>query len=449
MLIRHARLWSSEGPCLRDVRVDGETITAVEEHLEPRAGETTLEGRGLELLPGAIDVHVHVDDTIGRFAIADTFASGSRAALLGGVTTFFTFATERDEDRDLEACVARYHARAQGRVLCDYGLHLTPTRFRAETGDALAGLRERGIRSWKHYTTYRDAGLFVDYARLAAIFARAQRLDVVVLVHAEDDRALDRAAKSPAPLDEPFSHTLRRSPEAEIEAIRRVIALAETSGAKIHVVHVSTAEGAALIEAAKGRCDVSCETGPHYLALDDIKLRGSAGHRYLCTPPLRSPANRERLVDALGRGAFDLLATDHCPFTRADKDTMADDYRTVPNGLAGIGSLLPMTVELVERRGGSLADVVRLLCEGPAQRFGLTGRKGVIAPGADADLVLLERHEAPRPLRSTASDCYETFAGMTTTCAMRYVILRGTVVVENDALSSPATPQGRFLWPQS
>ena len=423
-------MWGEDGGRRADVRVVGETIAEVGA-LAPLPGEEIFDATGLDVLPGMIDVHVHVDDRIGACELADGWSTASEIALRNGITALAGFVTQQPGE-SLADALTRCRARAAGRSACDFTFHLTPTAWPWSWGE-VGELIAQGFSTFKLYTTYREAGLFSDYPRLREVMARLAGLGARLLVHCEDDGVL--SAVGVADLDPPDArgHAVARPESAEVAAIARVVALAEATGCRTHVVHVSTFDGAAAIAAARSRCRLSCETAPHYLLLDDSRLAGRLGYRYLCTPPLRPPATRARLEAAAADGAFDLFATDHCAFTRTDKDAHRDDFRRVPKGLAGIGALVPLAFELLVRGHGlPFSQLVRRLAANPARLLGVYPRKGTIAPGADADIVLLHPGGPVRPVVSSFAPCHETYHGRTTALDLRHVFLRGREVARDN-----------------
>jgi dihydropyrimidinase len=429
-------VWGEDGGRAADVRVEGERVAEVGA-LTPRPGEEVVDAGGLDVLPGMIDVHVHADDRIGGVDLADTWASASGIAVRHGITTLAGFATQ-GAGESVAAALGRCLGRAAGRSHCDFTFHLTPTAWPWEGAD-VDGLVAAGFSTFKLYTTYRDAGLFTGYPRLREVMGRLVPLGARLLVHCEDDGVLARVDGSALDPADARGHGRLRPEAAEAAAIREVLSLAEATGCPVHVVHVSTAEGAETVRAARaGGVPVTCETAPHYLVLDESSLAGPSGHRFLCTPPLRAAATRSRMEDLAAEGTFDLLATDHCAFSRADKDARAGDFRSVPKGIAGLGALVPLAFDqLVRRRGQPLSALVRLLSANPARLLGAYPRKGVIVVGADADLVLLARDGPERPLTSTLADCHETYPGRTTRLALRGVFLRGREVVRDGAVVAP------------
>ena len=446
MIIANGTVWLEDGPKAADVLVKDGVVAAVGA-LQGVLGDTdVVDAAGLDVIPGAIDIHVHVDDEIGRFSIADTFRSGSYTAIQSGVTTLYTFITQRGGET-LAQAADRYLVKGQGKSYCDFGLHLTPTAYDAGWEDEVRALHARGLRSLKLYTTYREAGLYADYDRVQKVMALAKALDLAVLVHCEDQETLDAVALPPGATDGAAAHGLLRPAAAETVAIEKVAYLGWFTKCRTHIVHVSTEKGLQLVEKARqmeGR--LTCETCPQYFTMDESALQGPDGHRWLCTPPLRALHDRAGVDAALTHGAVDVVASDHCPFLRRDKDSSPEDRRGTPNGLPGVGALLPLTYELFKSRRGTLADVVRVLCRNPAKVAGAYPRKGTIAPGADADLVLLGRDGAPRHLISTVCDCHDPHGERTTTLDVRAVFLRGEKVVENNRIVRPDTPTGRCLW---
>jgi dihydropyrimidinase len=442
-------VWTPDGPRRADVLVDGGRIAAVTDGLAPCEGDEVVDAAGMHVVPGFIDVHVHLADRIGGCELADDFASGTEVAVRNGVTTVFAFATQRPGEL-LDQTFERYRERAADACYCDVGLHLTPTAWPWDW-DAIERLAAGGVRTVKLYTTYREAGLFTGWGRLETVMRRLAAADLGLLLHCEDDETLAAAPAPPDPRD-PFSHAVARPAAAEVEAIRRAVELASFTGCRLHVVHVSSAAGAELIVAARRRgVPVSCETCPQYVLLADGRLRGEGGHRFLCTPPLRDEATRAVMEQLVGAGAFDVLATDHCAFRRADKDRWSGDYRAVPNGLPGLGALVPLAYELLVRRHGlGLGELVRRLAENPARVVGVYPRKGALAAGADADLVVLDEAGEVRRVAATLADAYDPWSDRTTALAARHVLVRGRRVVQDGRLLAASRPGGTVApWGQA
>ncbi len=436
-------MWTPQGPRVADVRIEGRAIAAVGE-LAPLPGDRVIDATGLHVLPGMIDVHVHADDVVAGRTLADTFPTATELALRTGVTTVAGFVTQRPGEA-LSGALERGRAAAQGRSHCDVAFHLTPTVWPWPWAEVEA-LVAAGWTTFKLYTTYGEAGLHSGYERIGRVMERLAPLGARLLVHCEDDEVL-RAVAAPAFAGGDAREQARLRPEtAEVAAVERVIELAACTGCPVHIVHVSTADAVARVAAGRSRAAVTCETAPHHLLLTEAALLGRNGHRLLCTPPLRDAATRSRLEAAAAAGAFDLFATDHCAFTKADKDASRGDLRAVPRGVAGIGALVPMLFELlVTRHHLGLGELATRLAANPAKLLGIYPRKGAIAVGSDADLAVVDPAAAPRPVVSTLADAYETYPGRTSTWEVRHVLLGGEVVVASGALVEPGRRTGRLL----
>ena len=426
-----------------DVLLEGERIAALGA-LNGAEVDRVIEADGCYVLPGFIDFHTHVDDRIGPFDLADSYESGTRVALESGITTLCTFVTQGPQE-SLAQAMSTARAKAEGRIHCDLLWHLTPTTFSPQDFASLRTLLANGYRTLKLYTTYKAAGIFASYARVEQLFRELGPLGATFLVHCEDDAVI--AAVDPAGLDlsQAFSHTLLRPEAAEVTAIAKVLGLALAHQAALHVVHVSTLAGAQLLQAGRAQGNVSFETCPQYLFLDESWLARTDGHRWLCSPPLRG--QRAPFLELVRQGAADIIATDHCPFCFRDKDSWEGrDLRTVPNGLPGLGALPQVTWKLWEDDPDRAAlGLATHLSWNPALRAGLGDRKGALRPGLDADLVVLDPNGRQRPLRSSFAATPEPYSGFTSPLLMRHVLLRGEPRVQDGRLLQPQTCGGHPL----
>jgi dihydropyrimidinase len=423
-----------------DLLLEGNRIVGIGNGLGA-APDRVVDARGCYVLPGFIDFHTHVGDRIGRFELADDYESGTRIAALNGITTLCTFVTQ-GPDETLRKALQRARRRAQGQCHSDVAWHLTPTAFEEGDWEDLGRLAEAGYRTLKFYTTYKGAGLFVDQERLDESFRRMGPLGAHFLVHCEDDDLLAEVDAGSLDLSKASAHARLRPGAAEIRSVEALVSLAAQRHVPLHVVHVSTVGAARRIQAARGSQDVSSETCPQYLWLDESWLDRPDGHRWICSPPLRGERESFR---ALARGgAFDMIATDHCAFCRADKDDWdGRDVREVANGLAGLGGLPHLAWKLwADDPDQAALELALRLSENPAQRLGQGHRKGALRPGLDADVVLLDPNGPERPIQSSLTDAPEPYPGFTSPLSFRAVFLRGVPVVEQDRLLDPAHPRG-------
>lgn len=440
-LIRNGRLVLESGLLSADLLVDGEKIAAIGTDL-PAGDARILEASGCYVLPGFIDFHTHVDDQIGRFYLADTYERGTRIALQNGITTLCTFVTQ-SPGKSLREALRVAREKALGHCHTDVAWHLTPTTFSETDWQDMEALARVGYLTFKFYTTYRNAGIYCDEAQLEQVFRRLGPLGVRFLIHCEDDACITNMDTARIDLTRASAHGLLRPEAVEVLAIEHLLALAARCYVSLHVVHVSTSEGAERIAAAREHQDVTCETCPQYLWLEDAWLNRPDGHRWICSPPLRP--GRERFRTQARNGAFEMIATDHCAFTRSDKDDWdGQDVRTVANGLAGIGALPHLAWRLWEEDPDRAAqEMAQRLSANPAQRLGYGDCKGSLKPGLDADLVILDPAGPAQPVTSSLSDVHETYPDVTSRLRFRHVLLRGTPAAAEGCLLAPHSPAGR------
>jgi len=444
LLIRQGDLVTPLGLRRADLRIVGGTIQAIGVRLSPAAGDQVLDASDCVVLPGLIDPHVHLALQSGPYCTVDDFAQGTVAAACGGVTTLLDFVTPEPGQSLLGALSAR-RAEMTGLAI-DVGLHGTVTS--PAHLEELPGLVSQGITSVKLYTTYRAAGLYADDALITTHLARARTLGILTLVHAENDALVEAAAAEliAAGRTHLSDHPARRPPLAEVEAVHRVLFLAQQAGAPVYIVHVSTGQAADLLAAARARGQMAFgETGPHYLLREMSDYTGDRQADFLMTPPLRTANDRDRLWSHLAAGTFDAIGTDHCGFTRDQKQV--DDWRRVAYGIPGLETTLPLLYTYGVLTGRiTWPRLVALTSAGPARLFGLAPQKGLLLPGADADLVIYDPTGdsviQARRLHSAAG--YSPFDGMPVRGRVRYTIARGRIVCrEGEWVGVPGA--GRFV----
>ena len=359
---------------------------------ESRPEGEVLDASGCYVLPGGIDAHVHLQMPVGELVSTDDFTSGTIAAACGGTTTVVDFATQ-ERGQALEEAVERRRAEADGKVAVDYSLHLAVTDASEGTLRTLPGLVEAGYASFKLYTVY--PALYLEDEEILRLLEVARETGAMPLVHCENRAIVEHCTRSllSAGKREPRYHPQARPDLAEAEAVRRVLALARVAGTPVCIAHVSTR--LALGEVCRARTQgqqVYVETCPHYLLLteEEYARPGFEGAKYVLTPPLRKEADRQALWSALIQGAIDLVSTDHCPWNyHGQKERGRENFSLIPNGAPGIETRLALLwSEGVGKGRISPEAFVALTATNPARLFGLYPRKGAIAPGADADLVI-------------------------------------------------------------
>ncbi|MGC9399534.1 MAG: dihydropyrimidinase [Anaerolineae bacterium] len=446
LLIQGGTVVTSQGMYEADVLVQDEVIQAIGQELTVPDEGDVIEAAGLLVLPGVIDAHTHIQLDTGIYQTPDDWLMESKAAAFGGVTTVIDFATQFEGQTLEEAVEARLTEAAPSVI--DYAFHVMITDIAPGEEDRLGILPELGVPSIKLYTTYRP-NYYADDATILRLMEAARRYGLMTLVHCENDalvtaqtEALVAAGKTGLRY-----HGAARPALAEEEAAARVLFLAAAVQAPVVIAHNSTARTSALVAEARARGQVAyAETAPQYLLLDNGLYAGSEPWRYILQPPLRDAAEKEGLWELVSRGEIDMIITDHCDYSKAQK-LAHDDFTRTPGGLPGMETLLPLMATYgVDAGRIGWPDLVRLLAENPARIYGLWPRKGVLRPGADADLVLYD----PAVSGVITADDLHTLAGYTPYEGMRVkgavitTIRRGEILVhEGEFLSEEGS--GVFL----
>ena len=408
-LITNGTVVNADGSLLADVLVDGETIALVGQGLAARGvtAERTIDATDKYVIPGAIDVHTHMELPFGGTFAKDTFETGSRAAAFGGTTTILDFAVQ-SKGHSLREGLDTWLAKAEGNTCVDYGFHMIMSDVTDASLAEMDALIEEGVTDFKLFTAY--PGVF--YSDDGAIFRAMQRAAVnggLIMMHAENGMAIDVVASQNADAGrtEPYYHGLSHPPVFEGEATNRVIRLAEAAGSAVYIVHLSAREALDAVREARDRgTPAYAETCPQYLflSLDDLG-NGFEGAKFVCSPPLRPKEHWAELWKGLRADDLQVVSTDHCPFDfHGQKELGRSDFRKIPNGLPAVEDRLDLMHDggVV---GGRISRErwVEVCSTAPARMFGLAGRKGVVAPGADADLWSTTRSGATRsrPARTT------------------------------------------------
>ena len=401
------------------------------------------------MLPGGIDVHTHfLVGFMGQRSVHD-FYTGSIAALRGGTTTVIDFALQRRGHTIMDGIKHR-RVQADRAVALDYGLHLIVTDVNARSLSELPKAVEAGVTSMKVYMVYEKEQLMVPDGALRALMDAAARVGMMVGVHAENDRIIDfEIARRLAAGDRaPKFHALTRPAIVETEAVGRAIMFAEEASASLYVVHLAAGDAVDIIRQARARgVRAFGETCPHYLALTDAKYEEPDGFLYVMSPPLRTKVDQDLLWGGLKEGVLQAVGSDDATWSRAAKELGAASFETIANGVPGVETRLPVTYTFGVAAGRlTLREFVNVWSEGPARLFGLSPRKGRIAPGSDADLVVIDPERRARlSAASNANDLgYSPFEGIEVTGLPTATVYRGRVAVK-DGRFLGGEGQGRFV----
>ncbi|MDQ6882934.1 MAG: dihydropyrimidinase [Candidatus Dormibacteraeota bacterium] len=436
----------ASGARTADVLIKGERIASVGPSL-PADSETVIDATGMLVMPGVVDPHTHFVLDTGTEKTLDDFASASVAAAAGGVTTFLDFAPQQ-HGQSFQAALDSRLQQIDGRSLIDYGVHLNITDLLPGWERDLDSLVETGVTSAKVYTTYRDTVFYVDDWTWYRLMERAGQAGLLVQVHAENDAIVEGKTREliAAGKTSLAYHAVARPAVAEAEAVARGLLFSRASGSPVYFVHLSTPLAVDLVREARPGVRAIAETCPHYLVLDDSVYAGADAARYLMTPPLRDPASQSGLWERLRDGGIDAIGSDHCGFGLGGREGV-DDFSKVSGGIPGVETTLLLLYTFGVRQGRiDLPDLVRLLCANPAKIFGLWGRKGDLAAGFDADLVILdprpERILSQRELHSRAG--YSPYEGLTVQGRVRTTISRGQVIYQDGQVLA-RQGRGQFL----
>lgn len=426
---------SGQGIRKLDVLTEDEKIVEVSAGID--CGEAQrVDCTGKLLFPGFIDGHTHFDLEVCGTITADDFATGSRAALRGGTTMVVDFAAP-DKGETLAAGLARWREKSAGRTACDYGYHMTVDDWNEGISREIGEMMEQGITSFKMYMTY--PAMMLPEGEMYRALLRLKEAGGIVGVHCENDgviRVLVEEAKGAGRMG-PGSHPRTRPAPLEAEAVGHLLRLAQLAEAPVVIVHLSARESLEEVRAARRRGQtVYVETCPQYLLLEDSVYDAPEymeAAKYVCAPPLRKAADRGALWEALRSGEIDTVATDHCSFTMAQKRAGRYDFTKIPGGLPGVEhrGVLLYTHGVAAGRI-SAGDMCRVLSENPAKLYGVWPRKGVIAPGADADIVVYDpgADTVITAANQAQNVDYTPYEGMTTAGSIEKVYLRGRLAVD-------------------
>lgn len=425
-----------------DVWIDGARIVAVttpglQGAATGMVAERTIDARGKFVMPGGIDAHTHLDMPGSGTVSADDFESGTLAAAHGGTTTIVDFPTQT-KGRSLREALDTWHAKAEGKTAIDYGFHMIVTDVNPGTLDEMGALVREGITSFKLFMAYPNV-LYIDDGQIFRAMQRARDLGAMICMHAENGLALDVLVEQAIARGEtaPKYHSLTRPQIAEAEATHRALALAEMAGAPVYIVHLSASRALEKVVEARDRgLPAYAETCPQYLfcSIDDLDREGFEGAKYVCTPPLRPREMQDDLWRGLRTNDLQVVSTDHCPYCfKGQKERGRDAFTKIPNGMPGIETRLLLLWDGGVRTGRiSMNRFVEITSTAPAKIFGLFPRKGTIAPGADADLIVwdpekeLELSQANLHMRVD----YSPYEGRVVKGAPSHVLSRGEVVIE-------------------
>ncbi len=449
ILIKNGTIVTASDRYVGDVFVEGERITTIGTALTMPA-DRVIDATGKYVLPGGIDVHTHMDMPFGGTTSADDFESGTIAAAFGGTTTIVDFAIQYRGER-LHHAFETWSAKAQGKAAIDYGFHMIITELSDQVEEEMDAMVRQGVSSFKLFMAY--PGVFMlDDASIFRAMLRTGKNGGTICMHAENGGVIDVLVKKALAEGKtaPKYHALTRPARAEGEAAHRAIALAEIADVPVYIVHLSAAEALEQVTEARDRgLPAFAETCPQYLFLsyDNYEEPGFEGSKYVMSPPLRDKSAQDRLWRGLAFNDLQAIATDHCPFCMKEKHLGDGDFSKIPNGAPGVETRMSLVYDGGVRTGRiSMNRFVELTSTSPAKIFGMFPKKGTIAPGSDADIVIFD------PKKTTTLSAkthhmkvdYNPYEGRQITGVTETVLSRGKVIVDAGKFTGKAGA-GAFL----
>ncbi len=451
LLIRNGSVVSADKTFAADLLIDGETIQEVRPGIPVETGHEMLDASGMLLLPGGIDAHTHLDMPFGGTTSSDDFETGTRAAAIGGTTTIVDFAIQA-RGAKMRGALDTWWKKAESKACIDYGLHMIVTDLPEAGLEDMDEMVREGVASFKLFMAYPNV-LMVDDATIFRALQRTSKNGALICMHAENGSVIDVIVRQALAEGKtaPIYHALTRPTVAEAEAVHRAIAMAEIAGVPIYIVHLSSEDALNQVREARGRgLPAFAETCPQYLLLsiDKMNLPGFESAKYVFTPPLREKENLPKLWDGLKNDNLQVVSTDHCPFCFEDQKALGkDDFTKIPNGGPGIENRL----QLLHHHGVGAGKItlnrfVEIVSTAPARIFGMYPKKGTIARGSDADIVVWDpkaEHVISAKTHHMRVD-YSMFEGFRVTGNARQVFSRGELIVDNGQYIGRAG-RGKYL----
>ena len=449
-IIKNGRIITAEQDYFADIYIEKDKVTTIGSELNNEA-DKIIDAKDKYVIPGGVDVHTHLDMPFGGTTSSDDFESGTRAAAFGGTTCLIDFAIQEKGTRMRDA-LDIWWKKGEGKATIDYGMHMIVTDLPEAHLEDMSDMVKEGVSSFKLFMAYPDV-LMVDDATIFTAMKHTSKTGALVCMHAENGNVIDLLVRQAIADGKkaPIYHALTRPTTAEGEAVNRAIALSEMAGAPVYIVHLSSNDALEKVAEARDRgLPVYAETCPQYLflSLDDMNKPGFEDAKLVFTPPLREKWHQDKLWAGLQKNTLQVVSTDHCPFCfKEQKELGVEDFTKIPNGGPGIEHRLQLLFEGGVNEGRiSVNRWVELTSTTPAKMFGLYPRKGTIAVGSDADIVIWDpkyEHTLSVATHHMHVD-YSMFEGKKIKGNAETVLSQGEVIVQNNKFSGSAG-RGNFL----
>lgn len=436
LLIKNGNVVTATDRYTADIYVEGETVHTIGKNLTHPADQV-IDASGCYVFPGGIDAHTHMDMPFMGTSSSDTFETGTLAGLHGGTTTIIDFAMQKHGE-SLNSALNQWNEKAAGKSVGDYAFHVAVTEFndrtRAEVGDLV---KTKGVSSFKIFMAYKGA-LMVDDRQSMELMEEVKKFDGMVITHCENGDVIDHLITENLKNGNTGIkyHALSRPTAVEAEASGRIMDIAQAGGHPLYIVHMTCEEALDRVrDATKRNQKVWVETCVQYLLLDDsvYYTEGFEGSKWVMSPPLRTKKDQKALWAGINQNLIHTVATDHCPFCMDQKKAGLNDFSKIPNGAPGVEHRMElMYSEGVDQKRISLEKFVEVTATAPAKIFGLFPRKGTIAVGSDADIVIFDpgvKHTLSAKTHHMNCD-YSAYEGWKVTGKVRQTILRGTLAID-------------------
>lgn len=449
ILIKNGTVVTAVDKYRADVGISKGKIAIIADSIPEKSCKEVLDAKGKYVMPGGIDVHVHFELPFCGTVSKDDFLNGTRAAACGGLTTIIDYAIQQKGNPLMKAIKERRKC-ADGKVCIDYSLHGGITdwdKARHEMDDVI----KYGVTSFKMFMVYRNEGWMAEDGDLMQALKATSVNGGMIMTHSENDFIIQTLLKEYGPKAKElgaYGHVLTRPNYSESEAISRAIQLADVTGGRLYIVHMSTGEGADWVKAGQDRMvNVNAETCPQYLLLDDSVFKKKDGHLYATCPQLRKKEDNSRLWKGIQQNTIQVIGTDTCTFDRKQKAMWGGDFRKIPYGMPGVETLLPLMHTFgVGKKKFSLNRLVQLLSTNPAKLFGLYPQKGTIAVGTDADVVIFDpAKEVILNCKKMQTNCdWSPFEGFKLKGYPAWTLSRGEIVAQ-DGKFTGSIGHGQFV----
>ncbi|MEO7264265.1 MAG: dihydropyrimidinase [Ferruginibacter sp.] len=436
ILIKNGRIITADSDSIADIFIEGETIKMIGKDL-PVTADETIDASGKLVFPGGIDPHVHLDMPFMGTYSSDNYETGTRAALYGGTTMVIDFILQK-QGNSLQSAYDEWSGRASGNAVGDYSFHMAVTDFNDETKKEIQNfIEEKGITSFKTFMAYKGA-LMIDDRQMIGLMEEVKKHGGLINVHATNGDMIDYLVQKNREAGNlsPLYHYLSQPEITEAEASERFVDMASYTGCPGYIVHL-TCEGAlnAVRSATRRNQKIFVETCIQYLIIDASLYEQEDGAKWVMSPPLREKKDQETLWAGINQGLVQVVATDHCPFMWEQKLMGKDDFSKIPNGHPAIENRMELLYsEGVAKGKITLNKYVEVACTNPAKIFGMFPRKGTIAIGSDADIVIFdpnERHVLSAKTHHMNVD-YSGYEGWELTGKVKTVLLRGKIAIDNN-----------------